>query len=352
MYKYLKSLATWGVLQDPNDIPLQTFDESVVSLADATTLRQAARGSGVLMGTAMNYWHLDESSKFYNKQYADLAAREYNVITAEGSCKMIAIAKGWNDFNFRGCDGVKDYAKKHGMQMRGHNLIWGKNGDWFPDFVRKEKNVKKLEQFMENFIKTTVKHMEGYPYAWDVINEPIADDGPNPRLRTDHPFAKVPDYICKSLKWAHEADPKAKLFINDYSIVSAENWSKKKSDFMYNMIVDLKKRGCPIHGVGMQSHLTTHYYYMDMWDGIHKNMQRYHDIGIDVHITEIDVRCDDRDKSCSWNKAAKTLQANNFGKMLNICLNEPACKAFVSWGFTDLVYHMKTRQALPFDKKL
>lgn len=121
---------------------------------------------------------------------------------------------------------------------------------------------------------------------------------------------------------------------------------------MYNMIKDLKKRGCPIHGVGFQSHLTTHYYKFNLWDGIHKNMQRYHDLGIEVHITEIDVRCDNRDNSCKWDKDAKTLQANNFGKVLNICLNEPACKAFVSWGFTDAVYHDKTRQALPFDKQM
>lgn len=124
MYKYLANIALVSAALDSAEPEMATNLEF-----KDNTLRTAAEGTGILVGTAMNYWHLGD------KNYADTAAREYNIITAEASCKMDQIAKGENNFNFKGCDGIKDYAKKHGMHMRGHNLIWGKKGDWFPGFI-------------------------------------------------------------------------------------------------------------------------------------------------------------------------------------------------------------------------
>lgn len=75
---------------------------------------------------------------------------------------------------------------------------------------------------MKTYIQTVIHHVN-YPYVWDVVNELLQDNG---ELRNDHVFAKVPDFVCKSLKWAHEANPDAKLFINEYSVLSASGWSK------------------------------------------------------------------------------------------------------------------------------
>lgn len=208
-------------------------------------------GTGTKIGTAINYWHLNDST------YTRIAAENYNVVTAEASCKMNMIAKGgWGHYDYSGCDGVKNFAKKHGMAMRGHTLIWAKNGDWIPNWL-KQQSAGGVEAFMKQYIQNVVRHMD-YPYVWDVVNEALNDNG---TLRNDHVFAKVPDFICKSFKWAHEASPNTKLYINEYSVLNSEGWSKKKSDALYNLVKSLKNRGCPIHGVGFQSHITTNFLY-------------------------------------------------------------------------------------------
>lgn len=191
------------------------------------------------------------------------------------------------------------------MRMRGHTLIWAKPGSWIPGFVWGYKRAGQMEWFMQRYISAVMKHFD-YPYVWDVVNEALENDG---SIRKNQPFYVVKDFICKAFNWAHEANPKPKLFINDYCVLDAYNWGKRKSDGLYNLVADMKKRGCAVHGVGFQSHITTNYYYDNGVNkggpGIRFNMQRYAKIGIDVQITEIDVACDNKSGTCSWNNAAK-----------------------------------------------
>lgn len=154
----------------------------------------------------------------------------------------------------------------------------------------------------------------------------------------------MPDFICKSLKWAHEANPNVKLFINDYMVLNAASWSKKKSDGLYNLVKDLKSRGCPIHGVGFQSHVTTNFLYDGLdkgAEGIKSNMRRYQNIGVETQITELDVTCDNHNNNCVNGgintSAGRQLQGKVFSHLLSLCLYEPNCKAFVTWGFTDII---------------
>jgi len=187
-----------------------------------------------------------------------------------------------------------------------------------------------------------------YPQYWDVVNEALDDNG---NLRKDHVFAKVPDFVCKSFKWAHEANPRAKLFINDYSVLDRDHWSRKKSDALYELVKNLKNRGCPIHGVGFQTHVTTRYIRDNLtpdW-GVRYNIQRYAKIGVETHMTEVDVACNKKDGTCSWNNDAKLLQGRVYRQLLHICLTEPNCKAFVTWGFTDKVAWNPSGQMLMYD---
>lgn len=114
---------------------------------DYKTLRSAAAGTGTYIGSAINTWHLNDG------QYTSIAAREFNIVTAEASCKMEIIVKGWNNFDYQGCDGVKNFAQSHDMKMRGHTLIWAKNGSWIPNLIRWETNPSKIEGFMKNYIQ-------------------------------------------------------------------------------------------------------------------------------------------------------------------------------------------------------
>lgn len=86
------------------------------------------------------------------------------------------------------------------------------------------------------------------------MNEAVSDN--KNELIKQSPWSKIDDYLCKGFKAAHEANPKALLFYNDYSIASATGWSKAKSDKVFNMLKEMRARGCPVNGVGIQAHLT------------------------------------------------------------------------------------------------
>lgn len=187
------------------------------------------------------------------------------------------------------------------MQFRGHNTCWANVGAPYyqPDFIRNETDPVLIENFLQNFIQTTVKRYADKAIAWDVINEAIDDN--NDHKTRPSVWANVNDFICKAFSWAHEADPFAKLFYNDYNHASMSGWSKGKSDAVYNMVKDLKERGCPIHGVGFQLHVDTNYGNDDdgaIIQGVIDNMKRYDDIDIQVHFTEIDVKCHLNNSKC------------------------------------------------------
>lgn len=254
-------------------------------------------------------------------------------------------------FNWAWCDKIVQFAKSKNMQMRMHTLIWAKQGPWIPAWLQKLPRPGQVEWVMKYYITNVVKHYD-YPIIWDVVNEALNMDG---TIRTDHVFAKVPDFLCKSFKWAREADTsgKKKLYINDYCVTDAYNWGKKKSDGLFNLVKNLKERGCPVDGVGFQTHITTNYYYAnqlkDGGPGIRENIRRYAKIGVETQMTEVDVACDTHNNSCKWGWEDFKLQARNYAMLLKICLQEPNCKAFVMWGFIDKYSWLNPQKALPWN---
>ena len=116
-----------------------------------------------------------------------------------------------------------------------------------------------------------------------------------------------------------------KLFYNDYA---GEAAGTTKSDKIYAMLRDFKQRGVPVSGVGLQMHVSVDGY-PSPWD-VAANIKRLGELGLEVHITEMDVRC----SGCS--DARLQLQAAVYGHMLQACLNNSGvCKSFETWGFTD-----------------
>jgi len=131
------------------------------------SLKDAAKGLGIHVGAALNYWEVYDKTR--EAKYYNIAREQYNLITAETSCKMKPIAKGWNNFDYSKCDYLADFAHKNGMAFRAHALIWAKQ-PFMPDFIRWEKNAWKIENFMKTYIQTTVRRYKGKAFAWDVVN--------------------------------------------------------------------------------------------------------------------------------------------------------------------------------------
>lgn len=175
---------------------------------------------------------------------------------------------------------------------------------------------------LKNHIYTVVGRYRGRIYAWDVVNEAIADDG---SLRRTIWLEKIgPEYIELAFRWAHEADPNALLFYNDYN---AEGLGPK-SDAVYNLVKNLLEKGVPIHGVGLQMHVSVEW--PPNTNDIYANIKRLNELGLEVHITEMDVRI--REPATDEDLIR---QAEIYRNVLKVCLNAKNCKAFVMWGFTD-----------------
>jgi len=155
-----------------------------------------------------------------------------------------------------------------------------------------------LRQRMRDHIFTVMQHFKGKVDAWDVVNEAIMDDG---SMRTDQEESDDQKsafygilgeaYIEEAFRLAREADPDAKLFYNDYY-----NYIPARRDAIYNMVKNLQEKGVPIDGVGLQAHLNTepstnpeHQSYHQTIENLEKAIQMYASLGLEVHITELDV---------------------------------------------------------------
>src|SRR5262249_3999877 len=132
-------------------------------------------------------------------------------------------------------------------------------------------------------------------------------------------------YIEQAFRWAHEADPAAKLFYNDYDTEEVN----AKSDAVYAMAKDFKQRGVPLDGIGFQAHLTLKFDEPEKLESFAKTLDRFAKLGFEVHITELDVRLDDS------TPASFVAQGKLYGEIASICLHQPACKLIQTWGLTD-----------------
>jgi len=153
---------------------------------------------------------------------------------------------------------------------------------------------------MLNYIRSTVESVGNDPICWDVVNEAL-DDNTNNYIR-ESPWKHIDDFICKAFKATRDASPNIGRFYNDYNILAASSWYKNKSDNTYKLVKDLHDRDCGITGVGLQSHIDITF---DQWDGLKSNMKRYADLGLDVHITELDIKCKDCGEHWSDENLAK-----------------------------------------------
>lgn len=312
------------------------------ALAQAQTLRELATARGIRFGAAVNPALLNQP------EYATALAREFNQAEPENAMKFGPIQPGVERYNFGPADQVVSFAIQHHMAIRGHNMVWHRQN---PGWLMGEKDPAKLSAILRNHIQTVMGHFAGKIYAWDVVNEALLDDGSiRPTVWSNAPGIglKGTDYIEQAFRWAHEADPKALLFYNDYD---AEGLNAK-SDAIYNLAKDLKMKGAPIDGVGLQMHLTLH---PPPLAEMGANLKRLAALGLQVQITELDVRLP-TDPTGHATQANLEAQARIYGDVVSLCLKYPACTAIQTWGVTDKYswipqeYHHTLGAALPFDE--
>jgi len=277
----------------------------------AQSLRSLADARGIHIGTAVAPSHLSEAA------YAETLAREFNQAEPENAMKFGPIHPGPKEYNFGPADAVVEFARAHRMDVRGHTLVWHnqvsnwvKNGNFTPE---------QLTAILDEHIQTVVGRYAGKVYAWDVVNEAFETDG---SLRKTI-WSGSPDYIEHAFRQAHEADPKALLFYNDYSAEVVN----KKSDAIYKMAQDFKARRVPLDGVGLQMHVGLK---PGALSSMEANIKRLTDLGLQVQITELDVKL-----PLEVTPESLAAQAKVYGDIVGMCLRNAKCTAVQTWGFTD-----------------
>jgi len=312
------------------------------------SLREATDHSGILIGTAVRPAQLSEPG------YAATLAREFNLLEPEDALKWEVLRADAQSFDFAQADQIVDFASRHNMKVRGHTLVWHRqNPAWLTQGHYAPAQLSKL---LETHIKTVVGHYQGKIFAWDVANEAFDEGNRAGQLRStiwyDEPGIGYAQqgvaYLAQCFRWAHEADPQALLFYNE---AEAEEMNRK-SDAIYAMLREFQRQGVPIHGIGFQMHIGN--LHADV-ASISANIARFTALGLQVHITEMDVSLP-VDPNGDARPADLERQADIYRQVAAACLSHQGCTAIQTWGFTDryswIGSHSKHTQgaALLFDR--
>jgi endo-1,4-beta-xylanase len=281
---------------------------------DRPSLRELAENRHKLIGSAV-----DTRVLATDPAYRAVLEREFSSVTPENVMKWEVVEPQRGVFDYAAADNLVRFAAEHEQLVRGHTLVWHNQ---LPNWLTRGSFTNAdLADILHQHITQEASHFRGQLYAWDVVNEPFNEDG---TWRDTIWFRALgPDYVALAFQWAHEADPRARLYINDYNLESIG----PKSNAMYALVKDLRARDVPIHGVGFQGHLAIQYGFPG---DLSRNLQRFAALDTDVTITEADVRMILPE---SAEKLAK--QADYFARMLQACLDVRRCVSFTVWGFTD-----------------
>ena len=302
------------------------------SPGSAVPLRVLAQRRGLAIGSAAR-----PAIVAVNPRYREVLAAEFNMVTPENEMKWPTVEPAPGRYDFRAADALVRFAERHHMAVRGHNLVTG--GDKVPSWVlRVHLSRSQLTAVFHRHVTTEVRHFRGRVAQWDVVNEALFGVGLDQTVMLR---GLGPDYIDLAFRWAHDADPGALLFYNEDDIACdpctgpfPPAAQQRKDDAIYNLVAGLKRRGVPIDGVGIQMHLNASPPNVAVLASF---MSRLRNLGLQVAITEMDVRLPDA-------TAGQQLgtQASVYADVLRTCLAAPNCKTFSVWGFSDAVSWIPT----------
>jgi len=321
--------------------------------APALPLRPIDALRAVPQGTAVRLAALRNDTR-----YRDTFLREFDSLTAENEMKMQALQPRRGHFDFAAADEVVRFARSNGKAVRGHTLVWGQALPlWLIDHGALDKVGLRLPPInlpalpspigkilgqtttlltgwrrddllavMKDHVRTVMRHYAGDVAEWDVVNEPMAENGN--LARTVWRRFIGPDYIDEALRTARAADPRAKLFINDFDVESPG----PKLDGLVRLARDLVTRDVPLDGIGLQTH--THVGGFPDEATLERTMRRFTRLGLDVQITEMDVAAPLVDVA---RPERQQRQALAYGAAARACNAVRKCTRFTTWGFTDAV---------------
>ena len=251
--------------------------------------------------------------------YRNTVTQQYSSITTANTLKWFIVHPSENVYDFSGGDYVSDFCIENNKRLHGHCLIWHQsNPDWLLNYIG---DSLAWENLFKTHIQTLVAHYKGKAASWDVVNEAFNNDG---SLRVNDLFPSNnfddgsiwpkrlgPDYVARAFVYAHEADPSALLFYNDYG----QEWADKKTDSIIAMVNNFKARGIPLHGLGVQMHTNI----TASEDGIKKALQKFAGTGLLIHISELDIGVNpSNDPALNFSKELAQRQADKYALIVQL----------------------------------
>ena len=272
-----------------------------------------------------------------------LIKREFNSITAENDMKPQPTEPRKGEFNWENADKIANFCRENGIKLRGHCLMWHSQvGTWI--YQDEKGNLLPKEEFyanMKHHIQAVVNRYKDVVYAWDVVNEAVADSPVRPgqpELRNS-PMYQIAgeEFIYKAFEYAHEADPNALLFYNDYN-----ECDPGKSDRIVGLITRMKAAGVPVHGIGMQGHYNI---YSPSAAEMEAAVEKYAAIVDHIHVTELDIRVNtdqggalrfnqgETRQVASWEQSLQQDQYENLFRIMRKHADKVDCVTF--WNLSD-----------------
>ena len=305
---------------------------------DATqpSLRILSMRSGLKIGTAVNM-DLYGSDAAYTR----IVNQQFSTVTPENVMKWQLVEPTQGTYDWAAADRLVAGARADHQLVRGHALVWHNQlPSWFStDGTTTSFTPAQVRDLLHKHVVDEVSHFRGRIWQWDVVNEAFNDDG-TPRQSVFYKAYQALgldglDYIADAFRWAHQADPHALLFYNDYNL----EFTGPKSDAVYGFVQQLQAQHVPVAGVGFQGHLDTQYGFPDLQN----NLQRFAALGLKVALTEVDVRTfvqPDPAKPGTYTDTPLTpeLQATQesyWKQTLQACLAVPQCISYTAWGVAD-----------------
>ncbi|WCJ58061.1 endo-1,4-beta-xylanase [Fontisphaera persica] len=318
-------------------------------------LKQAFAGK-FLIGAANDLRMVSDAEREHIKLH-------YNVITPENCMKPQPLQPSENNFNWATADALVKWCEENGIKVWGHTLVWhAQTGRWFfePGADGKPVTRELAMERLKKHILTVVGRYKGRIIGWDVVNEAISDRGDDSteNLRQSQWLQKIgPDFLTLAFKWAHEADPKAELYYNDYSIEQGALRGRGKHASSLLLLKRLKAEGAPIHGVGIQGHwsLSTNP------EEVEKAIQNYAALGLKVSISELDVTATGdntgafptRGRNEPISEEAIKKQAEVYAKLFEVFNRHSKTITRVTfWGLSDRRSWRSWQRPLLFDAQL
>ncbi len=243
--------------------------------AEETALKTAFDGK-FWVGAALN----ERQIMGRNPEERKLIADQFNSITAENCMKPGSLQPREGEFNWRMADRFVDFGVENKMKVIGHCLVWHSQlPRWMNEKLKGQCTRDEAVDIMKRHVQTVVGHFKGRVKGWDVVNEAIEENGSLRRTVWLNTIGE--DYLLLAFRFAHDADPEAELYYNEYN---TEN--PRKADRMVKLVKDLRAAGLRIDALGMQTHVRLDHPRLGAYAA---SMRKFAEAGVKLMVTELDV---------------------------------------------------------------